>query len=676
MRFMRTGQNGKRPPAKGRRLTRWSLAGVLCLLPPVALARGTPSHDLLDMSMEELMQVKVTSSTLSDENLKTVPSSMTVFTRADIRRLGLKHLRDLINLVPGFQGSRADDSVLSYSVSSRGRRVGSSGREVLVLVDGQRLNNDWTGGAGQHTNLISIENAERVELIRGPGSALYGSNAMLGVINIITRSERELVLETGTDDRRHASAQWRAEGEHGRIDVYARDTRSGGEDLVLFEPFTNPATPVQVNSSDPFRANDLYVRGEAGDFFLSGMASTRDAQHFYVAGYVDDLSNSYDTRTDNLALGWRHAFTDALKLEGRVFQSHRQLSVISAVSLVPYFLLQGSTDEREQGTQWTLQGRVGEARWLAGWEWRNPEMTDTFYIFGPPQNPTQVQAYQAPEDGRYIRGWFGQYQQKLADSLELIAGLRQDNYSDFGDHLSPRLGLVQQAGNNDTFKLLYSEAFRAPSRIETSVISPEFESSPNLKPETAKTTELIWLHFVDSGYVATTLFESRIDDAILETVTPLLRRTWVNSQQSVSGLELEWQYHWSEHWQSRMALTRLFSLDTATSAESDNLLGGSVSYENGGWTLSLLANYQGPKLDANEQNIPANITSTEYTRFGGRTLYGVHVAYQLTPALNLYLHGDNLFDKQYYSPANRGPNFVGAPGTGQLILAGLRWEVD
>lgn len=609
-----------------RTLTLGPPALALAVLALPGWARSTPADDLLDLSMEELLEVKITSSTLHDESLKTVPSSMTVFTRADIRRLGLQNLNQLINLVPGYQGSRGDESSLSFPVSSRGRRVGTSGREVLVLVDGQRLNNDWTGGAGQQTSLIPIENVDRVELIRGPGSALYGSNAMMGVINIITRSERELAVEAGSHQHRHASAQWRVEGEGGKLEMYASDTRRDGEDLTLYEPFPNPATPVQVASSDPFRANDLYLNGTLGEFSLRGMASSRDAQQYYVSGYVDNMSNAHDTRAQFVNLEWRHALSANVKLEGRVFQSERELAIRSAVSLVPYFVISGAADERELGTLWILRGDFGPSRWVAGWEWRNPELTDTGYQVGPPSNPAQVQALQAKENDRTIQGLFGQYQYSMNADLDLIAGLRRDDYSDFGDHLSPRLGLVQQAGASDTFKVLYSEAFRAPSRIETSVISPEFLSNPDLKPETARTAELIWQHFFARGYLATTLFDTRIEDAIMETVTPLLRRTWINDELAISGLELEWQYNWTEHWQSRLALTRLFQLDQKTSAEAENLLSGSVSYENAGWTVALLANYQGARLDANEQEFPANIATTEYTHFGGHTLVGAHVA--------------------------------------------------
>lgn len=653
---------------------RWALA---CLPGASLWLAGTAlADDLLDLPIEQLMQVKVTTATLSDESLRTVPSSLSVFTREDIRRLGLTNLNALINLVPGYQGSRGDDSTLSFSLSSRGRRVGSSGREVLVLLNGQRLNNDWTGGAGQHTNLIPIENVERVELIRGPGSALYGSNALMGVINIITRSERELTVAAGPEGYRHGSFQWQAASEQGSVELYARDSRREGAALPLFEPFAHPATPVMVDSQDPFRADDLYLRGMLGEFTLSAYSSSRDSQQFYVAGYVDDNSNAYDTRAHFLTLEWQHALGDSLTLEGRLFQNERQLDVESAVSLVPYYLLDGVVDERERGTQWIVQGDAGSARWLLGWEWRNPELTDSRYSFGPPANPHQVQAIQAEEGGRYIQGWFGQYQQALTDALQLIAGLRHDAYSDFGEHLSPRLGLVQQAGRSDTFKVLYSEAFRAPSRIETSVLSQEFKSNPDLQPETARTGELVWMHVFGTGYVTGTLFDTCIDDAILETVTPQLQRTWVNGQQSVSGLELEWLNRWGERWESRLAFTRFMHLDTDVSAESATLLGGSFSYRYRAWTLSMLANYQGEKRDRNEQEFPADITTTEYTRFGGRTLMDMQVAYEWRRGLNLFLHADNLFDRAYEAPANRAPNWAGVPGPGRQLVAGVRWQLD
>lgn len=630
--------------------------------------------DLLSMSLEELLQTKITSSTLTEESLQTVPSSMTVFTRADIRRLGIQNLPQLVNLVPGYQGSRSDFSSQNQSLSSRGRRLGTVGSEVLVLIDGQRLNNDWSGGASQDDALISLENVARVEFIRGPGSSIYGSNAVMGVINIITGGERELVLESGSFGRRHASAQWHWQGDAGRVALYASKAQSSGQAVSIYEPFADPATPEFVNSRDPFQSEDLYLQAELGDFSLSARLAQREMTQFYVSGYVDNKNNLSATDSNSINLGWRRDLAQGIKLEGHVFTSLKAFDLRAAASLVPYLIINGGVKEEELGTQWILQGEYQQSHWLLGWEWRNPRLVETDATLGSPENLTQLILSQAPEDGRIINGIFGQYQTNLTESLALTLGLRRDSYSDFGSHLSPRVGLVQQWGDKDTFKFLYSEAFRAPSRIETSVInSSGFEQNPDLAPETAKTTELVWLHLVKDGYVSGTLFNTRVQDAIVDTVTPQLKRSWGNSQQTVAGVEFEWQNAWSEHWQSRIALTRIFNPVGYLHTESNTLLSGSLSYQTTQWTYSLVANYQGEKRDPNEQDNPANITTTEFTEYGGHAVYNAYLSYLTQSHMEFYVRVDNLFDKDYLLPANRPANVVGVPGSGRSFSAGLRW---
>jgi len=657
-----------------RSILSFSMAGMLCM---VVVSARADNVDLLSLSLEELMQTKITSSTLTEESLQTVPSSMTVFTRADIRRLGIQNLPQLVNLVPGYQGSRSDFSSQNQSVSSRGRRLGTVGSEVLVLIDGQRLNNDWSGGASQDDALISLENVARVEFIRGPGSSIYGSNAVMGVINIITGGGRELVLESGSHGRRHVSAQWQWQGDVGHVALYASKSESSGQAVTIYEPFRNPLTPDYVNTRDPFHSEDLYLQAELGEFSLNARLAQREMTQFYVSGYVDNENNLSATRSNSINLGWRRELAEGIKLEGHVFNSLKAFDLRAAASLVPYSIIDGGIKEEELGTQWVVQGEYDQAHWLLGWEWRNPTLVDTDATLGPPENLGQLHLSQAPENGRYINGIFGQYQTALTESLALTLGLRRDSYSDFGSHLSPRVGLVQQWGDKDTFKFLYSEAFRAPSRIETSVInSSGFEQNPDLAPETAKTAELVWLHLIGSSYISGTLFNTRVANAIVETVTLQLKRSWGNSQQTVAGVELEWQNAWSEHWQSRFALTRITNPVGYIHSESSTLLSGSLSYQNSQWTCSLIANYQGPKRDPNEQDFPANIATTEFTEYNGHSVYSAYVSYLLQSQAELYLRVDNLLDKDYLLPANRPANFVGVPGSGRSFSAGLRWSFN
>ncbi len=631
--------------------------------------------DFLSLSLEELLQTNITSATLTDESLRSVPSSMTVFTRADIRRFGFSTLAQLANLVPGYQSYHSDNNGLVESLSSRGRRQGNLAVDILILVDGQRLNNDWSGSALQDDLRISLENVARVEFIRGPSSAIYGSSAMMGVINIITASATELTLDVGDGQYSHAGLQWSAKGEQGSFSLYAGRVQTHGEVFTIYEPFTNPATPVYEQTHNPYSVNDLYLKAELGEFALNGRLTQGEAEQFYVVGYVDNDTNRYGTYSDSLNLSWRHSFDDDLRLEGHVFNSHKELQIDAAASLVPYRLITGGVREEELGSQWMLQGDRGVARWLVGWEWRNPTLVDTMSYGGPPSNPTQFSLPQAPENGRIIKGLFAQYQRPLNDNLALTLGLRRDGYSDVGSHLSPRLALVEQLNTNDTLKLLYSEAFRAPSRIENSIInSPGFLSNPQLQPETAKTTELVWLHLMREGFVSSTLYHTAIDDAIKEIVTPALQRTWDNGQQSISGLEVEWQYQWRDHWRTHLAMTHIIEPVGFIRSESSNLLGGGLSYSDQRWTVALLLNYQGSRRDPNEQDIPSNITTTEYTNFGGRTLFGAHVSYKAGSDVDLYLDAKNLLNKNYASPAGRPLNYVGVPGEGRTLTAGLRWN--
>jgi outer membrane receptor for ferrienterochelin and colicins len=144
------------------------------------------AEDYLAMNLEDLLNVSVTGSTLREESLQTVPSSVTVFTHQEIKTLGLDYLYELLGHVPGFQVSRNGDSPSGYTASARGRRNSAEAREILLIVDGQVLADPRTGSADGSLPHFPLVNVERVEVIRGPGSAIYGSGAFTGVVNVIT----------------------------------------------------------------------------------------------------------------------------------------------------------------------------------------------------------------------------------------------------------------------------------------------------------------------------------------------------------------------------------------------------------------------------------------------------------------------------------------------------------
>ena len=135
-------------------------------------AVAVEQNELLNLSLEDLLKVTVTASTRTEESLRSVPSVITVFERAQIEKLGLDYLYELLDFVPGYQSHRASDSPLMYSSSSRGRRNGSQSKELLLIIDGRVFNDPRNGSANGARPLVKLAQIEKVEVIRGPGFKL------------------------------------------------------------------------------------------------------------------------------------------------------------------------------------------------------------------------------------------------------------------------------------------------------------------------------------------------------------------------------------------------------------------------------------------------------------------------------------------------------------------------
>lgn len=157
---------------------------------------------VFSLSLDELLAFKVNVANQLPTEAYKAPSSVTIFTGHQIRSYGIYTLEQLLTQIPGFQVSRGEEGGGTFSISTRGRRADrGANRDLLILLDGLRLNEPMTTGAMLQERQISLLNVERVEIIRGPGSAVHGANAFLGVINIVTdRDANEVSASVGAFD--------------------------------------------------------------------------------------------------------------------------------------------------------------------------------------------------------------------------------------------------------------------------------------------------------------------------------------------------------------------------------------------------------------------------------------------------------------------------------------------
>ncbi len=257
---------------------------------PLQQGIGQADLGLFSLPLQEVMQLKVTGSTFLEETTKTVPSSVTVFTRKEIRRMGISNLEELMNFVPGFQSARTGDASARYPFSSRGRRIGGGSREVLVLIDGHRLNEDQSQSSLTLSQLIPTENIERVEFIRGPGSALYGSNAFLGVVNIVTvKGLREVELTGGPHDMGRGHINYAYQEDEFDLAFFGKYLTDNGQTYHGVADTVNGGT---ADTRDPYDGHNLYLSTQYKKWGLNLGHVKRRTDEFYIFEYSGYSINS------------------------------------------------------------------------------------------------------------------------------------------------------------------------------------------------------------------------------------------------------------------------------------------------------------------------------------------------------------------------------------------------
>src|SRR5260221_3693740 len=178
-----------------------------CALLGTSTVGAAPGVQVLkDLSIEELSNIEITSVSKRDEKLSDAPTSVFVITSEDVRRSGATSLPEALRLAPNLQVARV--SANEYAISARGFN-GASANKLLVLIDGRSVYSPLFSGVFWDVQDVMLEDVERIEVISGPGSTLWGVNAVNGVVNVITRSADQTrggLLTAGAGNREAQAA--------------------------------------------------------------------------------------------------------------------------------------------------------------------------------------------------------------------------------------------------------------------------------------------------------------------------------------------------------------------------------------------------------------------------------------------------------------------------------------
>ncbi len=466
-----------------------------------------------------------------EQKVTEAPSSVSIVTGTDIKRYGYRTLADILRSVRGFYVSYDRD--YSYLGVRGFARPGDYNTRILLLVDGHRVNDAIYEQAAVGTEFpLDVDLIDRVEVIRGPSSSLYGSNAFFGVVNVITKTGRDIDgIEASGEAGSFRTFKERATGGKrgaGGLEALVSGTLYDSRGQSLYFPeYDDPADNHGLSgNADRDRSRGAFAKVSRGDFTLTGLYQIRDKQvptGYYGTAFGDPGNRTVDERyyadlrfernTDP-----RTTVTAQVSYDWYGFRGD-YVSVDNALNPVPPHHY--ANRDAVAGASWGAELRAvrkvfGAHRVTIGGEYRS--------LFRQDQKFFDVSPYAVHlDDRRSDEVWAGYLQDDVDIRRDLVlnAGIRYDHYRLFGGTVNPRVGLIWSPLETTTVKLLYGRAFRAPNAYEAFYNDGNLsmKANPRLSPEKIAAYEAVLEQFVgDHLHLTAAAYHYRITD-LIEQVT-------------------------------------------------------------------------------------------------------------------------------------------------------------
>lgn len=621
-----------------------TLCTLLALIWAVPAAAQVSEEEELALVYGDKDTVSI--ATGSQQDLRRAPAVASVITAEDIAAMGATDLDEALESVPGLHVAH---SAIAYAPLNIIRGIYSANNpQTLMLQNGIPTTTMFTGGKGNVWGGLPLENVARIEIIRGPGSALYGADAYAGVINIITKTAADTPgtrfgFRAGSFNTQDAWVQHG--GKFGAVDVaaYFRVGSTDGfkqtitadaqtaKDLISHTSASLAPGPINIGhdavdgnldlSYQKWRARMSYkLRDNVGSG--AGVASALDPVGEGKSERITaDLSWADPLLTRDWGMGFTASYlqyNDTTPINYDLYPPGTKFGA----NVFPNGVI-GAPNKWERDIRLsafaTYSGFQGhQLRFGVGHDdldlyktsnYKNYQIINTAPFFvptGPVIDYSSIQPFMLPQR-RKVDYFYVQDEWNFAKDWTLTAGVRHDDFSDFGGTTNPRLALVWDVSLDLTAKLLYGHAFRAPAFVEEySINNPVQQGNPNLRPETMRSTEAAfsWQARKDTR-VNVNFFRYDLNDIIRAVANPSgVGSTYNNAGgQHGSGMELEAVWDYSQRLRFTGNYSYQKSIDETTNQDAGYAPHNHVYLRTdwrypSGWFASAQLNYVGDRKRA------------------------------------------------------------------------------